>query len=105
MKRKQLNSLSINITIAKILKKITGRLKDSRTQSDFLYLLTTRRHNPKNETVREYSHNLMKLVARAYPDMSDDQRDQIFKQKFPSSINAEDLEKSVLDNKLAKATY
>ena len=37
--------------------------------------------------------------------MSDDQRDQIFKQKFPSSINAEDLEKSVLDNKLAKATY
>ena len=47
----------------------------------------------------------MKLVAKAYPDMSDDQRDQILKQKFLSTINSEDLEKSVLKNKLAKATY
>ncbi len=47
----------------------------------------------------------MKLVARAYPNMSDDQRDQILKQKFLSTINSEDLEKSVLNNKLAMATY
>ena len=47
----------------------------------------------------------MKLVARAYPDLSDDQRDRILKQKYLSSINAEDLEKSVLIRKLANATY
>ncbi len=81
------------------------RFKDSRTQSDFLYMLTTRRHNPKTETIREYSHALHNLVVRAYPQMPDDQRMQILKQKFLSSINAEDLEKSVISDKLAKATY
>ena len=93
-----------HLTLKDILKKMRERFKDSRTQSDFVYILTTRRYNPKSETVREYSHNLMKLVAKAYPDMSDDQRDQILKQKFLSTINS-DLEKSVLNNKLAEATY
>ena len=37
--------------------------------------------------------------------MSDDQRDQILKQKFPCTINSEALEKSVLKNKLATATH
>ena len=70
-----------------------------------MYILTNRRHNPKNETVREYSHNLRKLVARAYPDISDDRRNKFLKQKFLSPINAEDLEKSVLNNILVSATY
>ncbi len=94
-----------HLTLKKILKKMKERFKVSRTQRDFVHILTTQRYNPKNETVREYSHNLMKLVARAYPDMSDDQRDQILKQKFLTTINSEDLEKSVLNYKLAKATY
>ncbi len=92
-------------SLKEILKKIRDRFKDSRTQSDFLYMLTTKRHNPKNETIREYSHALHNLVIRAYPNMPDEQRMQILKQKFLSSINAEDLEKSVISDKLAKATY
>ncbi len=70
-------------TLKEILKKMRDRFKDSRTQSDFLYMLTTRRHNPKTETIREYSHSLHNLVVRAYPQMPDDQRMQILKQKFP----------------------
>ncbi len=93
------------LTLKEVLKKLKERFKNSQTQSDFVYMLTTRRCNPKNETVRENSHNLMKLVARAYPDMSDDQRDQILKQKFLSSIKSEDFGKPVLNNKLAKASY
>ncbi len=92
-------------TLKEILKKLRDRFKDSRTQSDFLYMLTTRRHNPKTETIREYSHALHNLVVRAYPQMPEDQRMQILKQKFLSSINAEDLEKSVISDRLAKATY
>ena len=93
------------LTLREFLKTLKERFKDSRIQSDFVYILTTRRYNPKNETVREYSHNLMKLGAGAYSEKSDDPRDQILKQMFLSSINSEDLEKSVLIIKLAKATY
>ena len=40
-------------TLKEILKKMKDRFKDSRTQSDFLYMLTTRKHNPKTEKIRE----------------------------------------------------
>ena len=34
-------------TLNELLKKINGRFMDSRTQSDFLYMLTRKRHNKK----------------------------------------------------------
>ena len=92
-------------TLKEVLKKIKNRFKDSRTQSDFVYILTTKRHDLKHETIREYSHSLHNLVVKAYPAMPEDQRMQILKQKFLTSINVVDLEKSVLNDKLAKASY
>ncbi len=52
-------------TLKEILKKIRDRFKDSRTQSDFVYILTTKKHDPKCETVGEYSHSLHNLIVKA----------------------------------------
>ncbi len=57
-----LASMPHKYTLKQILKKIRDRFEDSRTQSDFLNMLTTRRHKPKKETMREYSHALHNLV-------------------------------------------
>ena len=61
--------------------------------------------NPKNETIRENSHVLHNWVIKSYPNMAEKQRKQIQKRKLLRSVNSEDIEKSVISDKLAKATY
>ena len=45
------------------------------------------------------------LIVKAYPTMLDEHRMQILTQNFLTSINVPDLEKSVMNDTLAKASY
>ena len=85
------------------LKTIKNRFKDSRTHSDFIYIMTTKKHDSKS--IRENSHSLQNVIVKTYPTMRDKEIMQILKQKFLTSINLSDLEKSILNDKLAIASH
>ncbi len=98
-------STSGRYTLDEVFQKMQERFKDNRSQTDFLYMFTMRRQDPKIETIREYSHDLYTLVVKAYPNMPDAQRMEVLKQKFLSSIKVEDFERTAMTHDLTAATY
>ncbi len=98
-------STSGRYTLDEVFQKMQERFKDNRSQTDFLYMFTMRRQDPKTETIREYSHGLYTLVTKAYANMPDAKRMEVLKQKFLSSIKVEDLERTAMTHDLTSATY
>ncbi len=57
-------SRSGNYTLDEVFTKLKERFRDNRSQTDFLYLFTMRHRDPKNDTIREYSHDFYTLSPR-----------------------------------------
>ncbi len=90
-------STSGRYTLDEVFQKMQESFKDNRSQTDFLYMFTRRRQDPKTETIREYSHDFYTLVTKAYPNMPDAQRMEVLKQKFLSSILSGRIRKNSYD--------